>query len=268
MSTEPEQLSPIPAEPNLSGSIPPVPELPQGTDTPANEPVVAPIPTNHLPKTQEELDALIGKRLAQQQRAINRQQMDQQFRQPSIEEPKGPAPEREYFASDEEYLSAAIKYNTQKELVTFQKQAQANQAQVDLMKWVDQGLDKYPDFQEISLKIPVLDEISLQAIRQLPNGHDVTYHLGKNLNVAAELSGLSGLEKVIRLAQISESIKSATKPTKPVTSAPNPISPVNPTGTSRNMDPRDPEASKDMSMDEWARARNKQYSDGYKANRR
>lgn len=91
----------------------------------------------------------------------------------------------------------------------------------------------------------------LEALTELPNGHEVFYSLANDLDHAAEVLALPSAKMGLRLAQLS----AETGKTKPrqVSGAPTPITPVR--GTARaEMDIDDP----DLPMEEFIRRRNKQ----------
>ena len=110
-------------------------------------------------------------------------------------------------------------------------------ARDSLMKAMGEQLVGRPDF--------------LEALTELPNGHEVYYHLGNDLDHAAELMALSPARMAVKLSQISADL---AKPRgKPVSAAPAPITPVR-GGAKTELDITDP----DLDMAEFVRRRNAQ----------
>lgn len=91
----------------------------------------------------------------------------------------------------------------------------------------------------------------LEALTELPNGHEVFFSLANDLDHAAEILALPSAKMGLRLAQLSTD---AAKPkVRQVSGAPDPITPIR--GSVRaEMDIDDP----DLPMAEFVRRRNKQ----------
>jgi hypothetical protein len=114
----------------------------------------------------------------------------------------------------------------------------------------EQGKGSHADFDEAVRGIGMLTGGApprefLDAVTALPDGSEVYYQLGKNLDEAARIMSLSPVRMAVELAKLSG------KPARAKSNAPAPISPVG--GTTRG----EPDPDK-MSMNEWVRWREEQ----------
>ena len=114
------------------------------------------------------------------------------------------------------------------------------------------GKTAYPDFNEAVSGIAQVADLSqrpdfLEAVTDLPNGHDVFYMLGKDPDEAAHILSLPPVKMALELAKLSAK---AARPNKVITSnAPKPITPITKTSTSSA------EISDDLPMAEWLKRR-------------
>lgn len=120
-------------------------------------------------------------------------------------------------------------------------------------KTYDVGKSKYADFDSAVNNMRNVADLSqtphfLEAVTRLPNGADIYYHLGKNLDEAAHVLALSPVQMGLELAKLSASLG---KP-KPVSKVPEPVSPVGGNAAS------DDSLRDDLPIEEWMRRRNKQ----------
>jgi len=86
-----------------------------------------------------------------------------------------------------------------------------------------------------------------QALLGLDNGPEIAYTLGKNLDVAYEISQMNPIQAGMRLAEI------INRSPRKVTNAPNPINPINGAATSN---PRSAKNLAEMTTAEYIAARN------------
>lgn len=98
----------------------------------------------------------------------------------------------------------------------------------------------------------------LQTVAELPNAHKLLNHLGNNLDEAARINSLTPLKMAIELARIETAIN--TVATKPVSKAAAPITPITGGSGVASGDLSDP----NISMDDFARIRNKQREERHK----
>jgi hypothetical protein len=221
------------------------PTAPEQVATPAPEPVaVSAVKTF----TQEEVDALIGKRLARERRSWER------------ERPKAPAAPAEpvsqdKFESVEAYAEALA---TQKaEQLLQQRELERQQAAVveSYHEKEEQARDKYDDFEQVaynpSLKIST---VMAQTIQASEIGPDIAYFLGSNPKEADRISRLSPFLQAKEIGKIEAKV-AASPPTKKPSSAPAPIQPVAARASGAPAyDTTDPRSIKAMSTSDWIAA--------------
>ena len=114
------------------------------------------------------------------------------------------------------------------------------------------GKEALPDFDDAVKGYQLLGGLDdrrefLEAINSLPNGSQIFYHLGKNLDEGAHVLSLSPVKMALELTKLSQKLSKAP----PVSKAPAPIKPL---GGSASHD-GDPEK---MPMSEWVKWREKQ----------
>ena len=221
------------------------PTAPEQVATPAPEPVEASAVKTF---TQEEVDSMIGKRLARERRSWER------------ERPKAPAAPAEpvsqdKFESVEAYAEALA---TQKaEQLLQQRELERQQAAVveSYHEKEEQARDKYDDFEQVaynpSLKIST---VMAQTIQASEIGPDIAYFLGSNPKEADRISRLSPFLQAKEIGKIEAKV-AASPPTKKPSSAPAPIQPVAARASGAPAyDTTDPRSIKAMSTSEWIAA--------------
>ena len=208
--------------------------------------------------TQEELDAIVGKRLAREQRKWEREQQQrapapQQQEVPAYVDPADPA-------SIEAYAEELI------------AKREAARQQADLLDAYhdreEQARDKYDDFEQVAYNpnLPVT-EVMAQSIQASDIGPDVLYHLGSNPSEAARIARLSPILQAKEIGKIEASM-AANPPVKKTSTAPAPIAPV----TARSsgapaFDTTDPRSIKNMSTSDWIEAERQRQIKKYEAQR-
>lgn len=168
-------------------------------------------------------------------------------------------PKADQYKSYEEYLEARAEWKAEQRVEkrlgelreTAQRragQAEQEKLQAQWEKRVGEALATYDDFEEVALSPEVpISEPMMNAILRSPKGADVAYHLGKNLDLAAQIAGLDPISAAIRIGEIAASI---TRPTpKKTTGAPPPINPVG--GSARTT--KDPSQMTDAEFNAWRR---------------
>jgi hypothetical protein len=227
------------------------PTAPEQVATPAPEPVAAPAEeqqTTIKTFTQEEVDSMIGKRLARERRSWER------------ERPKAPAAlaepvSQDKFESVEAYAEALA---TQKaEQLLQQRELERQQAAVveSYHEKEEQARDKYDDFEQVaynpSLKIST---VMAQTIQASEIGPDIAYFLGSNPKEADRISRLSPFLQAKEIGKIEAKV-AASPPTKKPSSAPAPIQPVAARASGAPAyDTTDPRSIKAMSTSDWIAA--------------
>ena len=203
-----------------------------------------PTPEAVAPKTftQEELDAIVGKRLAIEKRKFERAQAAANPPKPIEVKPF------ESYANVEDYTKdvAAKAVETAKANETVEAEL------ANFTKQVDKAIEKYPDFTEIAFSHPFMTEDMARAIRVSPVSTELAYHLGKNLEEAERISELSPVAQIRELVKLEAKLEAAT-PVKPAASAaPAPIKPVGAKGAVQSTE------LGALSMDKYREERKKQ----------
>lgn len=228
------------------------PTAPEPTAAPEASPVE--VTQENAPETktftQDELEAIVKKRLDREQRKWERQRVQQPVAQP----PKQ-LPPAEQFESTEAYAEALA---TQKaEQLLAQREAQKQQAEL-LEAYHDreeQAREKYDDYERVALnpKLPITD-VMAETIRASDVGPDVAYYLGANPKEAERISRLPPILQAKEIGKIEVKV-SSEPPVKKTTSAPAPLNPVAARASTKGVvDTTDPRSIKTMSTSEWIEA--------------
>jgi hypothetical protein len=213
--------------------------------------------TTEAPKsfTQEELDAIVGKRLAREQRKWEREQAQKlaelEARRAAPVNP--PAPDDFQNAAD--YAEALAEQKAQ-QLV---RQREAAQQQAKLLETYHEkeetARSKYDDFEQVAYNpsLPVTD-VMAQSIQASDVGPDIIYWLGSNPKESARIANLPPILQAKEIGRI-EAKMASDPPLKRTSTAPAPIAPVTARSTSSPAyDTTDPRSVKAMSTSEWIEA--------------
>ena len=194
--------------------------------------------------TQAEIDAMIGKRLAREQRKWEREQAAKQAEAQTLR-----APVAEVDGEDPVLQKAA-------EIVA-QREAAKQQAQImeAYAESEEAARDKYDDFDQVARNPNVpITEVMAEAIYASDVGPEVAYYLGSNVKEAARISKLSPFLQAKEIGKIEAKLASEP-PVKKTTSAPPPISPVTARSTGAPaLDTTDPRSIKNMTTSQWIEA--------------
>jgi hypothetical protein len=231
------------------------------TDTPPE-----PTPTEASKTfTQEELDAIVGKRLAREQRKWEREQAQKAKSQPVPTEPL----KADDFADAQTYADALAERKAQELLA--KRDAEAERAAM-LDAYHDreeEARNKYDDFEQVAYnpKLPVTETMA-QTIQASDNGPDVIYYLGSNPKEAERIARLSPLLQAREIGKIEANLGS-NPPAKKTSTAPAPIAPVTArTSGAPAYDTTDPRSVKAMSTSDWIEAERLRQIKKYEAQRR
>ena len=227
---------------------------------PAPEQVVTatPEPAEASPETvktftQEEVDAMIGKRLARERRTWERERT--KAVSPELPTAAPASVSQDQFESVEKYAEALAAQKAEQLLQ--QRELERQQAAI-LESYHDreeQAREKYEDFETVaynpSLKITT---VMAQTIQASDVGPDVAYYLGLNPKEADRISRLSPILQAKEIGKIEAKVASSP-PVKKPSNAPAPIQPVA-ASSSRGpaYDTTDPRSLKSMSTSEWIEA--------------
>jgi len=232
---------------NLAGEIPasepeataaPEPESAQGAeavDTPVAEPKTF---------TQEELDAVVSKRLARERRNWERSQ--QPAPAPAVN-----LPPIDQFETVDAYAEARALQLIQ------QREQQREQAQIleGYNEREEAAREKFDDFEQVAYNPNLkITQVMAQAIQSSEVGPEVAYHLGTNPKEAERISKLAPILQAREIGKLEAKLSDAP-PVKKTSSAPAPISPVKaPSSGGTVYDTTDPRSIKNMSTSEWIEA--------------
>jgi hypothetical protein len=227
------------------------------TDNSTPEPTPAEAPKTF---TQEELDAIVGKRLAREQRKWEREQAQKLKATPPV-----PPPE-----PLKAYADAMAERKAQELLA--KREAEAEQAAM-LEAYQDreeEARNKYDDFEQVAYnpKLPVTETMA-QTIQASEIGPDVIYWLGSNPKEAERIARLNPLLQAREIGRIEAKIAS-NPPAKKTSTAPAPIAPVTARTASGTpaYDTTDPRSVKNMSTSEWIEQERLRQIKKYEAQRR
>lgn len=229
--SEEDVLAVVPA-PEQEATTAPEPELQQSDDAPAKV------------FTQEELDAIVSKRLAKAERKWAKQAS------PAPVAPVTP-PSLDQFGTVDEYAEARAEQIIQ----TRQQQARHSEIVSAYQDREEDAREKYEDFEQVAYNPNLtITTVMAQTIQASEIGPEVAYYLGANPKEADRISRLEPMIQAKEIGRIEAKLVT-DPPVKKSTSAPSPISPV----TARNsgnpaFDTTDPRSVKTMSASEWIAA--------------
>lgn len=226
---------------------------PDATAAPVPETITPEGQTTDKTFSQEELDAIVGKRLAREQRKWEREQA-QRLTDLQAKAPVAP-PAADDFESASAYADALADQRAQELLI----KREAAKAQAELLDAYhdreEEARSKYDDFEQVAYnpKLPVTDAMA-QTIQASEIGPDVIYWLGSNPKEAARISALPGLLQAREIGKIEAKL-ATNPPVKRTSTAPAPIAPVAARASgSSAYDTTDPRSIKTMSTSEWIEA--------------
>lgn len=253
-------------ENELAGAPAPEPEATAAPASDTDNSAPEPKPADQLKTfTQEELDAIVSKRLAREQRKWEREQKTKVSAPPPPAEPLKP----DDFTNAQAYAEAMAERKAQELLA--QREAEA-QAAAMLDAYHDREEDarsKYDDFEQVAYnpKLPVTETMA-QTIQSSEIGPDVIYWLGSNPKEADRIARLSPLLQAREIGKIEARLAS-NPPAKKTSTAPAPIAPVTARAASAPAyDTTDPRSVKSMSTSEWIEAERLRQIKKYEAQRK
>ena len=259
MSDDAPELAEVPApELEATAAIEPV-----DNTTPEEQPVEQEATKTF---TQEELDAIVGKRLAREQRKWEREQAQRVPEPAARPQPTDVSPEQ--FETYEDYADALAERKAEELLVRREAEHQQRALLDAYHDREDAARDKYDDFEMVAYNpgLPVTEAMAL-AIQASDIGPDVLYHLGSNPKDAARIARLDPILQAREIGRIEAQLEAT--PVSPKTSnAPAPIAPVTARTTgSPAYDTTDPRSTKSMSTSEWIEAERLRQIKKYEAQR-
>lgn len=233
----------------------PAPEVTATTETVENTPVVADEsneqPVEEKKYSQAEIDAMIGKRLAREQRKWEREQA-QRGAEKQIVPTDLPSPDQ--FQSPTDYADFI---RAEADKLVQQREAAKQQSQVleSYQEREEQARDKYDDFEQVAYNpnLPITN-VMAETIQHSDIGPELAYYLGSNPKDAERISRLTPFMQAKEIGKIEAKLAD-NPPVKRTTSAPAPISPVTARSTGApTHDTTDPRSIKSMTTSQWIEA--------------
>jgi hypothetical protein len=206
--------------------------------------------------TQEELDRIVEKRLAKEQRKFEREQsrLMQEAQQKVVAPPK--LEEGDTVETYAEKLADQKAEQKAEELVKRrEEQKRSSDIEESYFEREDAARSKYEDFQQVAYSDNHQVTMTMaEAIRESDLGPDIAYYLGTNPSESNRIAKLTPLSQAKEIGRIEAKLQA--EPPKPVktTSAPAPIKPVTAQAASQSYDTSDPRSVKTMSTSEWIAA--------------
>lgn len=204
--------------------------------------------------TQEEVDAMMGKRLAIEKRRWERKKSGESN---STEAPKlTDGVDLSQFKTNEE-LQRFLD-NKAKEYYQQVEQKRAEQEVLETyMEREESAIEKYDDFEQVAHNpnLPITQYMA-QTIRDSELGPDVAYYLGSNIQEASRISKLSPFNQAKELGKIELKLQSNPDTLgKKVSNTPPPVNPGSGKGEKlKSYDTTDPRSTKSMSTEQWIKA--------------
>ena len=234
----------------------PAPEVTATSETAVPAPEVAenqPETVEEKKYSQAEIDAMIGKRLAREQRKWEREQAQRAAETQIVK--AAPTATADQFESPEAYAEA-LAYQKAEELIA-KREAAKQQSQVleSYQEREEAARDKYDDFEQVAYnpKLPITT-VMAETIQSSEIGPELAYYLGSNPKDADRISRMSPLAQAKEIGKIEAKL-AADPPVKRTTSAPAPISPVTARSTGvGTYDTTDPRSTKTMTDSQWIEA--------------
>lgn len=202
--------------------------------------------------TQEELDEIVRKRLAKEQRRWERQTR-QQPQTPSVPQDVPPA---DQFESVDAYAQALAEKKAQELIQQRDLERQQSQLLEGYAEREEAARDKYEDFEQVvynpSLRITT---VMAQTIQASDIGPDIAYHLGANPKEANRIAQLPPFLQAKEIGKIEAKLADNPPVVRKPTKAPDPIAPVSSNrSTAPKFDTTDPRSVKEMSVSDWIEA--------------
>jgi beta-glucosidase-like glycosyl hydrolase len=200
--------------------------------------------------SQAEIDAMIGKRLAREQRKWERERTQQSA-------PAAPAAPvvPEQFATTEDYVEALALQKADQLLSQREQQKHQKEVIEAYHDREEEARSKYDDFEQVAYNpnLPITSDMA-QAIQYSDIGPDLAYHLGANPKEAERISRLPPILQAKEIGKLEQKL-SSNPPVKKTSNAPTPISPITARSTgSPAYDTTDPRSIKTMSTSDWIEA--------------
>jgi hypothetical protein len=217
--------------------------------------------------SQAEIDAMIGKRLAREQRKWEREQSQRQSEQQTLR--AAPTASVDQFESPEAYAEA-LALQKAEELIAKREAAKQQSAVLESYQEREEtAREKYDDFEQVAYnpKLPITN-VMAETIQSSDIGPELAYYLGSNPKEADRISRMTPLGQAKEIGRIEAKL-AADPPVRRTTSAPAPISPVTARSSgSPAFDTTDPRSTKTMTDSQWIEAERKRQIKKWEAQNR
>jgi len=217
--------------------------------------------------SQAEIDAMIGKRLAREQRKWEREQSQRQSEQQTLR--AAPTASVDQFESPEAYAEA-LAFQKAEELIAKREAAKQQSAVLESYQEREEtAREKYDDFEQVAYnpKLPITN-VMAETIQSSDIGPELAYYLGSNPKEADRISRMTPLSQAKEIGRIEAKL-AADPPVRRTTSAPAPISPVTARSSgSPAFDTTDPRSTKTMTDSQWIEAERKRQIKKWEAQNR
>jgi hypothetical protein len=216
--------------------------------------------------SQAEIDAMIGKRLAREQRKWERDQANRQAETQVLR--AAPTATADQFESTEAYAEALALQKAEELIAKREAAKQQSQVLESYHDLEEEARTKYDDFEQVAYnpKLPVTN-VMAETIQSSEIGPELAYYLGSNPKEADRISRMTPLGQAKEIGKIEAKLVSAP-PVKKTTSAPAPISPVTARSSgSPAYDTTDPRSTKTMTDSQWIEAERRRQQKKWEAQR-
>jgi len=203
--------------------------------------------------SQADIDAMIGKRLAREQRKWEREQAQRVAETQIVR--AAPTATVDQYESPEAYAEA-LAYQRAEELIAKREAAkQHSQVLESYQEREESARDKYDDFEQVAYNPKLsITNVMAETIQSSDIGPELAYYLGSNPKDAERISRMTPLSQAKEIGKIEAKLVSSP-PVKKTTSAPAPISPVTARSSgSPAFDTTDPRSTKTMTDSQWIEA--------------
>jgi hypothetical protein len=232
-------------------------EAPQG-DTPAAEKMLPQSEVDRIvSKTRAQEQRRLEKRIRDQVRAeVERDMLKQQLETRSAPQPQG-KPSPQDFKDYESYVEALSDWKVDEKLKTRAQEHEREtreQAQARMVRdradaansSIAKAREKYDDFDDVALSedVPIAEPMAAYIAEHPEIGGELAYYLGTHREEAARIYKLSPVKQIVEMQSLQAKLKATPTPTR----TPAPITP-NKTSASVEKDPSD------MSYDEFVKWR-------------
>lgn len=247
----------------------PAPEVTATSDNAQNLPEVAD-QSNETPEekkfSQAELDSMIGKRLAREQRKWEREQQARLAERQVAQSVPKELPPVDQFESPEAYAEALAMKRAEEMLQQRDLQKQKAAIEDSYAEREEEVRNKYDDFDQVAYNPQLrVTDVMAETIKSSDIGPDLAYWLGSNPKEADRISRLSPLLQAREIGKIEAKLAD-NPPQKKTSSAPDPIRPVTARATTTGVtDTTDPRSVKTMSTSDWIAAERQRQLDKARA---